>query len=181
MHTAVYGQSGTGKSTLMKARARLWRRHGQPIDIFDGKGDAEWATLGDATSRAVTFERWLRDPKRRGRFTIVDEARNLFGQTRRAAAFQYCTELAMNGRHDGRAVWFATQYPTSLMIEARTNCERCYCFRLGSRDQAKLVCEDYSFPRDLMDELVELPNYHFFELHQGGRFELKKLPPLKKR
>lgn len=172
-HKAIYGQTGTGKSWLLKRRANLLLKHKQRVIAYSGVSDAGWPKGVKLAGDADTLENWLSDPKNYGAFIMIDEAAALYDEIGYAAKkHPILRGLLMRGRHKGYTVYLATQYPTSIPRRNRVNCQECFCFRLADSAAAQMVWKDYGClnfeGRPLWESIVKLQNLEFFHLLGGN-------------
>lgn len=174
-HTAIFGQTETGKTWLLKRRAKILTSASQRILVHSGTGDTDWPGREIPRDRnwpltqiffdAASFEEALANPDNYGSFVMVDEASVLFKQQATSAAgFPMIYNLGQMGRHYGYTCMFATQFPTALAHNVRVNCQRRYVFRLGSEDYATMVCKDAGISKQWASVIVTLPKLHFLEL-----------------
>lgn len=140
-HKAIFGYTGTGKTTLAKERAIYYRRHKQKVIIYPGTGDMKWPKGCEFVYDADTLEAMLLKPENRGAFVIIDECSSLYEDVTRKN-HPYLHGLFMRGRHDGYTVWAITQYTTSIPRKVRLNCTERYIFGTADEDDAKMIWKD---------------------------------------
>lgn len=141
-HKAIYGMTGMGKTWLMKRIAKKLKKHKQKIIVYSGVGDMDWPKGSKITCNVDQLEQWLGQIENRGAHIFLDEARVLYSKMKPSKHPNIDNAFTM-GRHKGFTLYVATQYPTSIPPAVRVNCPELYCFRLGSKDHAKLVRDDY--------------------------------------
>ena len=142
-HKAIYGQTGTGKTWLLKRIAKQLIKHKQKVIVYTASGDIDFPRGSKITACADTLEEWLGNPANYRAHVMLDEAAVLFEETRKKTHPNIWNLFSM-GRHKGYTGYAATQYPTSIPKKVRVNCAECYCFRLGDYQSARLVWEDYN-------------------------------------
>lgn len=174
MHWAIYGATGTGKSWGLKRTAKPLLKHKQQVLCWSGVGDPDWPRGVKLTFDEDELEKWLRDPEHFGAYVFLDEAADLFKDTKEKTHPQIW-RLARKGRHRGFTAFYATQYPTGLPPQVRTNCQNVRCFRLQNEDYAARVVRDYGLPKSYLSKITELPKLHYFEKRGGEDIALKRL------
>ena len=167
-HKAIYGQTGSGKTWLMKRRSALLIKHKQNVIAWSGVGDRDWPRGVKITNDADHLEEMLSNPKNYKSFLMLDEAALLYDEIAGGKNHPVIHGLAMRGRHMGYTAYFATQYPTSIPRRTRINCGECFCFKLGDKKSAQLVCDDYGAPtwkeRPLHEYIVRLKKLQGFHI-----------------
>lgn len=142
-HKAIYGQTGQGKTWLLKRIAKKLLKYKQKVLVYTASGDIGFPKGCKITADADTLEMWLGNPENFRSHVMLDEAAILFEETTKKS-HPNIWSLFIMGRHKGYTAYAATQYPTSIPKRVRVNCGECYCFRLGDYTSARLVWEDYN-------------------------------------
>lgn len=177
-HKALYGQSGMGKTWLLKRQAALLRKHKQKVIVYSGVGDLNFAGGCKTTMSADQLEEWLAHPDNYKSFVMLDEGKILFYQIKEKT-HPNIYHLFMSGRHKGYTAYIATQYPTSIPPIVRVNCAETFCFRLGNQKSAKIVwedndCIDYG-NEPLWSEILKLEKLQCFHIRQPQQVKLLQI------
>lgn len=151
----------TGKTWMAKREMAPLARQKLKVIVHSGTGDPDWPGC-EVHYSADSFEKALNTPENAGAFVVVDEASVLYSEVKRST-HPTTYFLGQTGRHRGFRCYFLTQYPTALQHNIRVNCSEVRCFALGSKKQAKMVCEDWGFPDEYAARIVGLPKLHFFK------------------
>lgn len=141
-HRLIVGVTGHGKSYKMKLWAKLFLANKATCVVYNPTGDT-WPKGCISARSADELEAVLQklNRARRGAMVFVDEARFLRQQVK--PHHEILLNLGSAGRHRGFTVFVASQYPTSIDPNLRWNCSEAYVFRLGTKDQAKEIWEQY--------------------------------------
>jgi len=178
-HKAVYGMTQMGKTWLMKRRAKILAQKKQKILVYSGVGDIEWPKSAKVTMEAEILEYWLGQKENERAFVFLDEAAILIDEASKRKDFPNIHRLLQAGRHKGFTCFLATQYPTSIPLKWRTNCDETYCFRLGDEESAKLVWADNSRKKindkPMYKEILELKKLEFIHIIKPDYIEKKTL------
>lgn len=141
MHALYVGVSLSGKTTLMRAIARELAGKGQSGAVFDPVGSAtaggQWPEGWPIFDDPDAFIDFATDPKNTRLHLFVDEASEIFGHEQKENFW-----LLTKGRHFGLFLHVGTQRPNKVHPDVRTNCHRCYMFRLALED-AREIGMDY--------------------------------------
>lgn len=174
-HKAIYGATGSGKTTLMKRRAAHLLKYKQQVLVYTGTGDISFPKGCKLTMDPDELEEWLKDPANYGAFIMLDEAAVLYDEVRSARKHPAVHGLFMRGRHKGYTCYIATQYPTSIPRRNRVNCSECFCFKLGDEESAKLVWMDYGRPdfggRPAWETIMQQKPYEFLHIISPDHIE----------
>jgi hypothetical protein len=140
MHTLYTGVTQSGKTTMARLISRQLAAQGQTGIVFDPMGThtagGGWGFKEIHHDPYVFLER-LEDPKLTKAHVFVDEAHKLLGHEMKEN-FWMMTE----GRHFGLFMHILTQRPNKVHPDVRSQCERCYMFRLAQDDAAE-IGKDY--------------------------------------
>ncbi len=140
-HKSVFGYTGTGKSTLAKARAHYYLKYKQQVIVYAGNSDTTWPKGVRYAWSAEELEEILTNPENHGAFIFIDEGAGLYDEVTRTK-HPYLHGLFMRGRHDGYTVWIITQYTTSIPRKVRVNCAERYIFGTADRKDADMIWRD---------------------------------------
>lgn len=140
-HSLYVGVTQSGKTTLARTVARELAKKGHKIVVYDplgtetaGGGWPEGAKIfGDVSE----FMDLMHDPAFGNAHVFVDEAHHVFAHDLKQNLW-----LLTQGRHYGMYFHLMTQRPTKVHPDARSNCGRCYMFRLAF-DDARMIGNDY--------------------------------------
>lgn len=132
-HTLIIGQTGMGKTRLLRRLARRYRQAGiallawSPIPHeFEGLASRTFADLDAFVACVFGHIRCA---------VILDEA----GEALSAEQLRTTAKLATRSRHLGHSVHFAAQRAAGLVPPlVRDQCEVLFCFRIGRSDAEAL-------------------------------------------
>lgn len=136
-HTAYYGVTQSGKTTIARAIARKLSADGHVIVVFDPVGTS--TAGGDWPENAIVFDdpeefmMFLEDDNCPPAHVFVDEAAEIFGHTMRENSW-----LATRGRHFGIYLHIITQRPKMILPNVRGQIGRAYVFRLSNEDMREI-------------------------------------------
>ncbi len=171
-HKAIYGMSLTGKTWLMKRIAKRLLTYKRKVLVWSGVGDLDFGKGAKTTLDVDELEYWIGQPENWGAHLMIDEGRVLFAEASSRKNYPNIHNLGTMGRHKGLTLYIATQYPTSIPPSIRINCAECYCFRLASKEQARLVYEDYGGieheGRRIDEAITRLPDLHALHIARSG-------------
>ncbi len=170
-HKSFLGYTGTGKSTLMKAFVKTYRRCKQQVIIYPGTGDIDFPSGCRFAWSADQLEAMLRDKKSFGSFVVLDEGAALYDEVT-LKKHPITHGLFMRGRHLGYTCLIATQYITSIHPRIRRNCTERYIFATADERDAQMIWQDcgrISYNgRPLWQEIMALERFEYFRyLHPG--------------
>lgn len=133
MHVLVIGQTGMGKTRLLRAIGKRYRKAGIALLV--------WSPIphefdGIATTTDVDLERFVARVFAHVRCAVfLDEA----GEALTPEQIRTTGKLATRSRHLGHSVHFAAQRAAGLVPPlVRDQCELLYCFRIGRSDAESL-------------------------------------------
>lgn len=141
MHHLFIGVTLSGKTTLARMFSRELLAAGKQVAVYDPLGTE--TAGGDWGEGALIFhdtEKFLDFVHSDGAVNyhiFVDEAHHIFGHKHQDNFW-----MLTQGRHYGMYFYVITQRPTKVHPDARTNCARCYMFRMA-QDDAKEIGADY--------------------------------------
>lgn len=193
-HKVFYGMTEMGKTAVMKQIAASLRRQKQQVIVYSGVSDLDWPQGCTVTSSVDRLEQYLQAHvnmvsqwHKAGRPTgkkpphphvFLDEARVLYARLKRKD-HPILDNLFTMGRHAGFTVYAATQYPTSIPPAARVNCSECFCFRLGSKDHAKIVYDDFGDlalnGEKISGLILKLPQLEFLHIVRPDHVSRKRV------
>lgn len=132
-HTLICGVTMTGKTTLARILARAARRKKQAVIVFDPMATqtagGDWGKGSFVTGDEEKFWDALTHSDAKKIHVFVDEADLLLSQKREENHW-----LLRRGRHYGYMVYLMSQRPKMVPPNVRTQCARCYMFRLAAED-----------------------------------------------
>lgn len=124
-HIAVFGQTGTGKSTLVDAFAGQYRRAGFEVCAYD-----PMFTIKQVDWRTSDIEEFLnRMLNSQNCFGVVDEGTKAIDWTRAKYIW-----LGTTSRHWGHRMIFAGNRPHSIPVDIRSQCGKIFVFNLQEED-----------------------------------------------
>ena len=177
-HKAIYGQTGCGKTWLLKRIAKGLVGYKQKVLVFTASGDISFAKGCKITACEDTLEQWLGQRDNFGAHVMLDEASVLFDETRKKTHPNIWNLFNM-GRHKGFTGYVATQLPTHIPRKVRVNCQECYCFRLGDYEAARMVWADYNRlsynGRPMWEAIQNLPDCKALHIIQPDKIAYKSL------
>lgn len=155
-HVLILGMTLSGKTSIAKKLATLYRQSGVMVGVLDELGDPEW-DADFRTTDANTFLRAFWESRQCAWF--VDESGDAVGKYDEAMA-----KTATRGRHWGHRVHYLTQRGAQLSRTVRDQCSELFLFAT-SHDDSKLHANEWNSQ--------ELKNAHTLrqgEYFQKGRF-----------
>jgi len=142
-HSLYTGVTQSGKTTLARAMAREALKNKNPVIVYDPMGTetlgGQWGEGAEVHDDLSTFLDRVYAPEFVGSEVFIDEAHHVFAHDDKSHLW-----LLTQGRHYGLRLHLMTQRPTKIHPDARTNCARCYMFRLA-HDDARAIGLDYGF------------------------------------
>ena len=144
MEHAIYtGVTQSGKTTLARHASRTLLSHKAKVAVYDpmltdtlGGGWGEGALIFNDPE---SFLDWVHSDESNHHIIFVDEAHHIFSHEQKEHLW-----MLTQGRHYGMYFNLITQRPKKIHPDARTNCPRCYVFRLA-QDDVKDIAADYGF------------------------------------
>lgn len=128
----------------MKRLAKRLALRKQKIIVYSGTGEDGFPSTARYTTDEDELERWLSMPENFRSFVMLDEAAVLVEDIYPKKDYKNIHQLFQKGRHKGYTNFMATQFPTSVPKKWRVNCGECFCFALGSEEDAKAVWADFN-------------------------------------
>lgn len=123
----------SGKTTLARLIARDLRRRKQAVVVYDPVGTAtaggDWGKDTYITDDEETLWDVIAHSRSPAVHVFIDEAGDLFNLQRKENHW-----LLTRGRHMGFIVYLITQRPKMVAPSVRSQCGRCYMFRLATED-----------------------------------------------
>lgn len=162
-HRAVLGMTLMGKTWRLKRLVTQWLRWKQQVIVWSGVSDREWPGGALYTESPDELESWLNDPERYSSFIVLDEASNLFMETKEAT-HPRIWRLAKEGRHYGFSAYFATQFPTGIPKRVRTNIAEADVFKLQNEDYAREIVGDFGLPKAFVERILSLEPLHYWKI-----------------
>lgn len=127
-HTAIVGQTGSGKSFLAQTLARALVKSGARVVVFNPLQDAGWLSVG-AAAVVPEPERFFQYAEKNQRLCLFCEEVRILGNTHERK--NRLADLACYGRHRGHRLFFLMQRGNQCLPEVRDNCANLYMFRNG--------------------------------------------------
>jgi DNA helicase HerA-like ATPase len=148
MHTAIYGMTLSGKSSLAKQIIANLRMKGYKTIVLDPLGDPSF-NADFHTQDVKEFERVWKGS--RSCFCYIDESGQVgkFSEAMRNAA--------TTGRHWGHSFTFIAQKATQVEPLVREQCSNLFLFRSGRKSRETLAEE---FDCDELLKPIKLLEYH---------------------
>lgn len=141
-HSLYTGVTQSGKTTLARAMARQASATGRVV-VYDPLGSptagGEWGERSEVHEDLEPFLQRVYAPEFTNADVFIDEAHHVFNHQDKSHLW-----LLTQGRHYGLRLHLLTQRPTKVHPDARTNCGRCFMFRLA-HDDARSIGLDYGF------------------------------------
>ncbi len=161
MRKLIAGTSLSGKTTLAKEMARLYKQAGRNVLVLDEIMDPGWgADL--LTDNPDIFLKYFWGSRNLAVF--IDEAGESVGRYDKTM-----NKVATRGRHWGHIVHFVIQDPTQISRVVRSQNDECYGFALDDRG-SEILAREFRVP-----ELLKC-----VELEQGEYIHAMKFGPDKK-
>jgi energy-coupling factor transporter ATP-binding protein EcfA2 len=143
IHSLYTGVSQSGKTTLARMMARIAAAKKDRVIVYDPMGTpTAGGAWGEGTEVHEDLEAFLETAYHVDTINahlFIDEAHHVFNHADKEHLW-----LLTQGRHYGLQLHLMTQRPTKVHPDARTNCGRCYMFRLA-HDDARAIGLDYGF------------------------------------
>lgn len=143
VHSLYTGVTQSGKTTLARACARDLCKRKQRVIVYDPLGTptagGAWGETAELFEDLEQFLDVVYSPETVNAHLFVDESHHVFAHSDKSNLW-----LLTQGRHYGLQLHLLTQRPTKIHPDARTNCGRCYMFRLAY-DDARSIGLDYGF------------------------------------
>lgn len=141
MHHLFIGVTLSGKTTLARVFSRELLAAKKLVAVYDPLGTdtagGDWGDGARIFHEADRFIDFVHSDESTNYHIFVDEAHHIFGHSQKENFW-----MLTQGRHYGMHFYVITQRPTKVHPDARTNCARCYMFRLAN-DDAKEIGSDY--------------------------------------
>jgi Zonular occludens toxin (Zot) len=141
MHQLFTGVTKTGKTTLARMFSRELLVGGHDVAVYDPMGtDTAGGDWGDGAlvfSDREKFLQFVYSDECENIHLFIDEAHNIFAHTEDEHRW-----LLTEGRHFHIYCHLMTQRPNKVHPDVRTNCERCFMFRLAA-DDCRSIGADY--------------------------------------
>jgi len=155
-HVLILGMTMSGKTTLAKRTAQIYRAQGVKVGVLDPLGDPAW-NADFQTSDPEEFLRMFWESRRCAWF--IDESGDAVGRYDEAMQ-----KTATRGRHWGHRVHYLTQRGAQLSRTVRDQCSNLFLFTTSLKD-AKLHAEEWN-----RDELATANTLQQGEYFAVGRF-----------
>jgi len=136
-HCLYTGVSQSGKTTLARHVSRILGNSGSPIVVYDPMGTETVGGGWHKNSRIIESPEEFLDLVHDDSFVntnvFIDEAHHIFSHEQKENLW-----MLTQGRHYGLTFHLMTQRPKKVHPDARTNCGRCYMFRLAIQDATEI-------------------------------------------
>lgn len=143
VHELYTGVTQSGKTTLARMMAREAGRLKQKNIVYDPLGTntagGDWGQHAMVYHDVNQFLDVVYSDELRNAHLWIDEAHNIFAHADKSHMW-----ILTEGRHHGLNSHLITQRPNKVHPDARTNCGRCFMFRLA-QDDARAIGNDYGF------------------------------------
>ncbi len=143
VHTLYTGVTQSGKTTMARLIARQALKAKRRVIVYDPLGTptagGEWGEKAEIYEDMEAFLSVAYDPETVNATLFIDEAHHIFNHADKSHLW-----LLTQGRHYGMELHLITQRPTKVHPDARTNCGRCFMFRLA-HDDSRAIGLDYGF------------------------------------
>ena len=154
----------SGKTTLAKQLARIYRSQKLGVIVLDPMNDPEW----DADYKSDNNEEFLSVVKNsESCHVFVDEAGDAIG--RYDVVMQ---QLATKFRHFGHSCYFITQRGAQLSATIRAQCRHLFLFT-SAADDCKTLAREYNQPELLTAN--NLPQGHYFHAARFAQLQRGQL------
>lgn len=164
MHSLFTGVTESGKTTLARGIARDLAKRKQNIIVLDPVGTETkgggWPESARVFTEGEDFWKYLARGDVGHAHVFIDEAGDQFHMGARENFW-----LLTRGRHYGLYCYLIAQRPKLLAPSVRTQCSRCYMFRLAHEDASE-VARDFGHSWPFENE-KELDKGDFFILYSG--------------
>lgn len=161
-HTLYTGVTESGKTTLARIVSRDLYKRGFKVVVYDPLGTdtagGGWGEGAIIFSDREPFLDFIYSPECFNAHIFIDEAHNVFGHEMKDNFW-----LLTEGRHFGMFLHILTQRPKKVHPDVRSNCGRCFMFRLANSDAIEIGA-DYGFS-DL--HKISLDRGDFLALNSG--------------
>jgi DNA helicase HerA-like ATPase len=158
-HALILGMTESGKTTLAKTLAPVYRAQGIKVGVLDPLGDPGWQADYRTTDPAAFLEAFWSS---RQCAWFIDESGDAVGKYDEAMI-----KTATRGRHWGHRVHYITQRGAQLSRTVRDQCSTLFLFTT-SLDDSKIHANEWNKP--------ELRNAH--TLRRGEYFHTDRFSPL---
>lgn len=155
-HVLILGMTLSGKTSLAKRLAPVYRAQGIKVGVLDPLGDPEWGA-DYQTSDPDEFLRVFWESRQVAWF--IDESGDAVGRYDEAMA-----RTATRGRHWGHRMHYITQRGAQLSRTVRDQCSTLFLFTTSLKD-GKLHAEEWN-----KDELATAHTLGQGEYFTTGRF-----------
>lgn len=136
MHTLTVGNSGTGKSNLMKRLALEFEKQGRDVIVYDPLAATGWPLSATKFSSPEKFLDYIKTAK--SAHVFIDEAKTLWDFDQKQA-----DQILFRRRHQGLLVHLIAQRTRMVPPNARNQCSRVFAFK-QQKDDAITLAEEYT-------------------------------------
>ncbi len=150
MRKLIAGTSLSGKSTLAKELARIYKKQGRKVVVLDEMMDPGWNADLLTDDPGYFMEVFWAS---RNLAVFIDEAGEAVGKYDKAMS-----KVATRGRHWGHISHFIVQDPTQIARVVRTQSDECYGFALDDRG-SEILAREFRQPELLHCETLVQGEY----------------------
>lgn len=163
-HSLLLGQTESGKTTLAKQFATLFKAQKKKVIVLDPMHDPEWSCDYQTHDGAQFLEVFFAN---QSCYAFIDESGQAVGK--------YDTEmekLATIGRHWGHSCFFVSQRGAQLSTTVRAQCRHLFLFT-SSLDDCKVLANEFNCPE--LKTACSLPAGSFFHKTRFSPLERGKV------
>lgn len=163
-HSLILGMTESGKTTLAKRLADMYKARGISVIVLDPLGDPGWNAdykTSDVDEFLQTF--WAS----RGCAVFIDEAGEAVGQFDKVMH-----RTATKGRHWGHSCHYLSQRGTQIARTVRDQCSHLFLFTTAL-DDSKTHANEWN--KQELRNANTLPQGHYFHATRFGQLESGKL------
>jgi len=132
MHTLIVGNSGTGKTNLVKS---IVNNSDKDVIVYDPLSSAGWCDKAIKFSSASKFFNYLDSAQ--NAYVVIDEGKTLWDENPKEA-----DKLLYRRRHQGLLVFAIAQRTRMIPPNARNQCSKVFAFK-QQKDDAMTLGEEY--------------------------------------
>jgi len=166
-HSLILGMTESGKTTLAKKLAHIYREKDIAIIVLDMMNDPEWPS-GPGTYKTHDPDIFLEVFwKSKSCAVFIDESGDAIGRYNTAM-----NQTATKGRHWGHQCHYITQRGAQLATTVRDQCSHLFLFT-SSLNDSKIHADEWNQPE--LRTACNLPQGEFFHVTRFGALHREKL------